>query len=340
MTGSLSFIPTSLPPGLYQQASGAPPAAASAILSHSTGGSNSNFTPSPVTSSFPHRVQTHNTGQPLQPQYSGYNKPTPPQLPVRPSAGSPFGASAFAQPQPPAQWDVTPTEKASSDNFFNSLDSGRRGYIEGDVAVPFMLDSKLPEDDLALIWLVLFSSTFCFPSLPSHRDLADLNNDGRLTKDGFAVAMHLIQNKLKGVPIPSSLPPTLVPPSLRQSPFSPPATQTTHQQPPASDLQDLLWDEPVQAPVPAQTTGNALSNIPAQTTGGAASMLSHQSTGGAMNVLAPQTTGPMSRQLTGQAPSPQPGSQFTSPAPRQDPFGSSYTTRTSPALKSLLSKTA
>lgn len=48
-----------------------------------------------------------------------------------------------------------------------------------------------------------------------HRDLADLNKDGKLTRDGFAVVMHLINGKLAGREIPAELPPSLIPPSFR-----------------------------------------------------------------------------------------------------------------------------
>jgi hypothetical protein len=48
-----------------------------------------------------------------------------------------------------------------------------------------------------------------------HRDLADLNNDGRLTRDGFAVAFHLIKGKLSGKEIPGTLSASLMPPSMR-----------------------------------------------------------------------------------------------------------------------------
>ena len=47
------------------------------------------------------------------------------------------------------------------------------------------------------------------------RDLADLNKDGKLTKDGFAVALHLINGKLAGKDVPETLPNSLVPPSHR-----------------------------------------------------------------------------------------------------------------------------
>jgi epidermal growth factor receptor substrate 15 len=42
-----------------------------------------------------------------------------------------------------------------------------------------------------------------------------MRNDGRLTKDTFAVAMHLINSVLEGKDLPAVLPATLIPPSLR-----------------------------------------------------------------------------------------------------------------------------
>ena len=65
-------------------------------------------------------------------------------------------SSAFAPPAAPAQalWDVTAAEKTASDRFFDQLDKFGRGLLDGDVAVPFMLESKLPEADLASIWCV------------------------------------------------------------------------------------------------------------------------------------------------------------------------------------------
>jgi hypothetical protein len=58
-------------------------------------------------------------------------------------------------------------------------------------------------------------------SIPPHRDLVDLNNDGNLTREGFAVALHLINGKLAGKEIPSTLPPSLVPPSMRKPSTAP-----------------------------------------------------------------------------------------------------------------------
>jgi len=135
MTGKISFIPTSLPPGLYQQAGGG---SVGSIRSHMTGASGS-F--SPVSSTFPpqHTGQT----QMLQPDYTGSFKA--PHLPARPSALVNGNT---------VDWDVTPAEKVASDRHFDSLDAQKRGYIEGEIAVPFMLKSQLPGEALAQIWCV------------------------------------------------------------------------------------------------------------------------------------------------------------------------------------------
>ncbi|KAJ7470374.1 hypothetical protein FB451DRAFT_1253535 [Mycena latifolia] len=235
MTGQLSSIPNALPPGFYQQVAGH---SQSAIRAQATGGSYS-----PLASSFSTNQPRSNISN-IQPQYTGASQhllqpqatgpwsskpPVPPHLPARPSASaSAIGSGAFGSAQP--QWDVTPAEKANSDRWFDSLDTQKRGFIQDDVAVPFMLESKLSGEDLAQIW-----------------DLADMNNDGKLTRDGFAIAWYLIQKKRNGVPIPASLPPSLIPPSLRgansPSPFSAP--------PPPEPAKDLFsWDDPVPSPQP------------------------------------------------------------------------------------------
>lgn len=95
-----------------------------------------------------------------------------------------------------------------------------------------------------------------------HRDLADLNNDGRLTRDGFAVAFHLIQGKLSGKEIPTTLPASLMPPSMRA--VTAPAT-SPFQQPPSDSLNDLLWEDspvtsqPQSAILQPQRTGHTQS---------------------------------------------------------------------------------
>lgn len=163
MSGQLSFIPTTLPPGLYEMASGS---SGSTVASHTTGNSGS-FSPG-LSGTFPQNsgsnlVRPQVTGKPLQPQYSGQPLQTqftgpvlqhqtgPNKLP-RSTLGPGQSPFAAVSPQTQPAWDVTPAEKANADKFFDTLDTHKLGYIEGDVAVPFMIDSKLPEDDLALIW--------------------------------------------------------------------------------------------------------------------------------------------------------------------------------------------
>ncbi|KAF7800250.1 hypothetical protein EIP86_011497 [Pleurotus ostreatoroseus] len=223
MSGQLQAIPRNLPPYLYDQAK----PVSEGIVSHATGGSGS-FSPTSLGGFPPRPVSV------LQPQYTGQSALQAQMTGQKPNLSSPpRSASIPAFPPSPSQmqWDVTAAEKASSDQYFNNLDTQKRGYIEGDVAVPFMVQSKLSDDVLAQIW-----------------DLADLNNDGRLTRDGFAVAMHLIQHKLSGKDLPSTLPLTLIPPSMRNAaPAQPP-------RPPVPDaIKDLIWDEtPPQSATAAQ----------------------------------------------------------------------------------------
>jgi epidermal growth factor receptor substrate 15 len=260
MSGQIPFIPTTLPPGLHEMASDQT-LPGSTVASHATGNSGSFHHGMP--GSFPQTsgsgiVQPQVTGKQLQPQYSG--RPLQQQF-TGPVAHNQTGSSARKAPasapfstftpQSQLAWDVTPTEKASADKHFDSLDTQKGGYIESDVAVPFMLQSKLPGTDLASIWLAISIYSSPLTSHTIHRDLADLNNDGRLTRDGFAVAFHLIQGKLSGKEIPTTLPTSLMPPSMR--PVTVPTT-SPFQQPPSDSLNDLLWeDSPVTSQPPSAT---------------------------------------------------------------------------------------
>ena len=102
------------------------------------------------------------------------------------------------------------------------------------------------------------------------RDLSDINSDGRLTRDGFAVAIHLIQKKLAGQDVPSALPPSLMPPSARisglgPSPFSP-ANAQSHQEPePATDL--FTFDDTPPSSALSQQPPNNFGGILKQPTG-------------------------------------------------------------------------
>ncbi|KAJ5166603.1 uncharacterized protein N7482_005384 [Penicillium canariense] len=95
-------------------------------------------------------------------------------------------------------WAITKEEKKIYDDLFRAWDGLRKGFVGGETAIEIMGQSGLNRKDLERIWT-----------------LADPHNRGRLDMDEFAVAMHLIYRALNGYPVPSRLPPELIPPSTR-----------------------------------------------------------------------------------------------------------------------------
>lgn len=112
---------------------------------------------------------------------------------------SPFGYkrgegidAGYGEPE----WIVS-KDKPKYDELFVKL-SPTEGKITGASAKSEMLKSKLPNSVLGKIW-----------------KLADIDKDGFLDADEFALAMHLIQVKVDGHDIPTELPQHLYPPSKR-----------------------------------------------------------------------------------------------------------------------------
>ncbi|KAJ3506098.1 hypothetical protein NLJ89_g7060 [Agrocybe chaxingu] len=105
-------------------------------------------------------------------------------------------------------WGVPTDEQQDADRHFYKLDEAGHGFLERDIFEEFVSVYKVPAADLEQI-----------------QKLADFNNDGRLTRDGFNVAMHLIKRRLAGEEVPASLASSLIPPSIRNrypsSPTSP-----------------------------------------------------------------------------------------------------------------------
>ncbi|XP_037556283.1 epidermal growth factor receptor substrate 15-like 1 isoform X3 [Dermacentor silvarum] len=97
-------------------------------------------------------------------------------------------------------WSVKPLEQTKYVEMFNSL-GPVAGKLPGTKVKPVMLNSKLPVDVLGKIW-----------------DLSDVDQDGALSEEEFIVAMHLVYKALDNCPIPSVLPPVLMPRS-KQSPL-------------------------------------------------------------------------------------------------------------------------
>ncbi|KAK5639029.1 hypothetical protein RI129_011521 [Pyrocoelia pectoralis] len=94
------------------------------------------------------------------------------------------------------EWVVS-KHKPQYDTIFYGL-GPMDGKITGAIAKSEMVKSKLPNSVLGKIW-----------------KLADVDKDGMLDADEFALAMHLINIKIDGNDLPSELPDHLVPPAKR-----------------------------------------------------------------------------------------------------------------------------
>ncbi|KAM6168437.1 LOW QUALITY PROTEIN: epidermal growth factor receptor substrate 15-like 1 [Erethizon dorsatum] len=120
-------------------------------------------------------------------------------------------------PSAEAPWAVRVEEKAKFDGIFESL-LPIKGLLSGDKVKPVLMNSKLPLDVLGRVW-----------------DLSDIDKDGHLDRDEFAVAMHLVYRALEKEPVPSVLPPALIPLSKRKKPVFPGAVPVLPAAPPPKD---------------------------------------------------------------------------------------------------------
>uniref|UniRef100_A0A672GKP9 Intersectin 2b n=1 Tax=Salarias fasciatus TaxID=181472 RepID=A0A672GKP9_SALFA len=85
-------------------------------------------------------------------------------------------------------WAISPEERDKHDQKFDTL-SPSMGYVSGEQARKFFLQSGLPPSVLAEIWA-----------------LADMNKDGKMDRLEFSIAMKLIKLKLQDTALPSALP--------------------------------------------------------------------------------------------------------------------------------------
>uniref|UniRef100_A0A673IC34 Intersectin-2-like n=1 Tax=Sinocyclocheilus rhinocerous TaxID=307959 RepID=A0A673IC34_9TELE len=85
-------------------------------------------------------------------------------------------------------WAITPEERDKHDQKFDTL-SPVQGFVTGEKARSFFIQSGLPQSVLAEIWA-----------------LADMNKDGRMDRLEFSIAMKLIKMKLQGQNLPTALP--------------------------------------------------------------------------------------------------------------------------------------
>ena len=128
--------------------------------------------------------------------------PAPPAAPPAPPPGDPFGApppsgGPFGA-APAAPWAVGKADKDRYDEIFASLQP-QNGFVTGAGVRPILERSNLPVDTLRQVW-----------------NLSDIDRDGQLDNDEFAVAMHLCRDCTTGKALPATLPADLIPPSKRR----------------------------------------------------------------------------------------------------------------------------
>uniref|UniRef100_A0A8C4GWN3 Intersectin-1 n=1 Tax=Dicentrarchus labrax TaxID=13489 RepID=A0A8C4GWN3_DICLA len=100
--------------------------------------------------------------------------------------------------QPPSDWAVPQSSRLKYRQLFNSHDKMMSGHLTGPQARTILMQSSLPQGQLATIW-----------------SLSDIDQDGKLTAEEFILAMHLIDMAMSGLPLPPVLPPDYLPPTFR-----------------------------------------------------------------------------------------------------------------------------
>ncbi|XP_070697604.1 intersectin-1 isoform X2 [Pempheris klunzingeri] len=100
---------------------------------------------------------------------------------------------------PPSDWAVPQSSRLKYRQLFNSHDKMMSGHLTGPQARTILMQSSLPQGQLATIW-----------------SLSDIDQDGKLTAEEFILAMHLIDMAMSGLPLPPVLPPDYLPPTFRR----------------------------------------------------------------------------------------------------------------------------
>lgn len=121
---------------------------------------------------------------------------------VASSAGQRVGVGVSAEPPvelvEAVPWVVNRGEKLRYGALFKQTDTDRDGFVSGVEIKNVFLQTGLPQNILAHIW-----------------NLCDMNQEGKLNPEQFALAMWLIQRKQAGKDPPAALTPDMVPPTMR-----------------------------------------------------------------------------------------------------------------------------
>uniref|UniRef100_A0A5F8HDG6 Intersectin-1 n=1 Tax=Monodelphis domestica TaxID=13616 RepID=A0A5F8HDG6_MONDO len=180
-------LPAALPPVMKQQPvaiSGAPTFAAVPPLAN---GTPSVIQPLPA---FAHPAAT-------LPKSSSFSRSGPgSQLNTKLQKAQSFDVASAS---PVAEWAVPQSSRLKYRQLFNSHDKTMSGHLTGPQARTILMQSSLPQTQLATIW-----------------NLSDIDQDGKLTAEEFILAMHLIDVAMSGQPLPPALPPEYIPPSFRR----------------------------------------------------------------------------------------------------------------------------
>lgn len=124
--------------------------------------------------------------------------PAGPAAAAAAAVGNPFDPFNDAVRAAPAvEWVISVADQGKYRGIFQSCQPVD-GLLGGDAAKAVLLKSKLPYETLGKIW-----------------HLADIDQDGSLDSDEFAVAMHLCHHAMAGGTVADTLAPELVPPSKR-----------------------------------------------------------------------------------------------------------------------------
>jgi GTP-binding protein EngB required for normal cell division len=113
---------------------------------------------------------------------------------------NPFGGIGMGGKDAYAQWAAN-VNKQESDSVFKMLPGGQEGLVSGAGARNVLLESGIDTAVLRSIW-----------------DLSDIDRDGYLDRDEFAVCWYLLAAAKKGTVIPATLPNKLMPPTKTGKP--------------------------------------------------------------------------------------------------------------------------
>uniref|UniRef100_A0A8C0AXE6 Intersectin-1 n=1 Tax=Buteo japonicus TaxID=224669 RepID=A0A8C0AXE6_9AVES len=131
------------------------------------------------------------------PKSSSFSRSGPgPQLNAKLQKAQSFDVASVP---PVAEWAVPQSSRLKYRQLFNSHDKTMSGHLTGPQARTILMQSSLPQAQLATIW-----------------NLSDIDQDGKLTAEEFILAMHLIDVAMSGQPLPPVLPPEYIPPSFRR----------------------------------------------------------------------------------------------------------------------------